>query len=171
MKRCVLEEVKEKGTSQTPENTMHRKKSFTSGSVKSTKGPISLWNFLSQPISAGSRVNKPPWVIHYAPFGISLLLIDSSQLDVCRLSAKCCNCNRRLGPNGWLHVLFPLILPSSLFCLYWNYCPMKKRAKSYTGWFGLKWGHHIQTIPLQLMQQMLDFKGMVLHLLFHLCQN
>lgn len=45
MKRCVLEEMKEKEDKETPENTKHRKKSFTPKLSEEHKGPNPLVEF------------------------------------------------------------------------------------------------------------------------------
>lgn len=74
------------------------------GLVKSIKGSIRLWNFLSQPISARSRVNKPPglsnmhiwlWITANWQFTVRLWLAQSSVV-----TAK--HFIRWLCPNGWL---------------------------------------------------------------------
>lgn len=51
---------KRKGTDKHQRIQCSERKAPHRGLVKSIKGSIRLWNFLSQPISARSRVNKPP---------------------------------------------------------------------------------------------------------------
>lgn len=69
----VLGEMKEKGDRYTPDNTVDGNKCW--GLVESITGSVCLWNFLSHPVSARSRVNKLPELSNR--FDSFLLLIDS----------------------------------------------------------------------------------------------
>lgn len=132
------------------------------GLVKSIKGSIRLWNFLSQPISARSRVNKPPglsnmhiWQLIAAnwQFTVRHWLAQSSAVTAKQ------HFIRRLGPDGWLHVFFPLSLLFFLMSLcpyaYHNYCPPHEpKLPNFAQQPGMVpknlWGHNMGTILIQL---------------------
>lgn len=106
---------KRKGTDKHQRIQCTERKASHRGLVKSIKGPIHLWNFLSQPISARSGVNKPPGlsIMH-----IWLLIAANWQFTVRLWPAKSSvvtakqHAVRWLGPNGWLHLLlFPPFFP------------------------------------------------------------
>lgn len=106
---------KRKGTDKHQRTQCAERKAPHRGLVKSIKGSIRLWNFLSQPISARSRVNKPPGLSN---MHIWLLITANWQFTVRLWLAQSCVVTAkqhfiRLGPNGWLHVVFSL----SFFCV------------------------------------------------------
>ena len=148
---------KRKGTDKHQRTQCAERKAPHRALVKSIKGSIPLWNFLSQPISARSRVNKPPgrpnmhiWLLIAAnwPFTVRLWLAQSWVVAAKQHFI-------RLGPNGWLHVVFPL----SFFCLslslslwlyaHYNYRPMNRNGQLlHSRPLKNSWRHKMGTIIL-----------------------
>lgn len=150
---------KRKGSDKHQRIQCTERKASHRGLVKSIKGPIRLWNLLSQPIRARSRVNKPPGLSSMQ----SLLLIDSLELDA-GWPGQMLSLLNNILEDDWAQTAdcmyyFPL-LPSfylSLRLLLYNHCPMNKNCQIL---------HSSQTqLPKilrgQYLQEMLKFKGVV----------